>query len=273
MSPRFRKGAERDPSNMSMADHLRELRRRLFIALAAVAVAVVPAWFAYPWLLDFLNEPYCTAQLAVDPQASCEFLETDLVNVFALRIRVAGWGAVILAMPVILWQLWRFIAPGLYRRERRYAFAFVGSAMVLFLLGGAVAYFTLTRATEFLISLSGDQVEIRSGIQSFTRLALFMIVAFGVGFQFPVVMVALQLVGIVTPQQLASWRRQVILLIVVLAAGITPSGDPFSLFALAVPMYVLFELSVLVGRIWLRRRTRREAEGDRPPATAPGDDS
>jgi sec-independent protein translocase protein TatC len=93
-----------------------------------------------------------------------------------------------------------------------------------------------------------------------------MMVAFGIGFQFPVVMVALQLVGMVTPQKLASWRRQVMLGIVVLAAGITPSGDPFSLFALAIPMYLLFELSLLIGRLWLRRRDKQRAaagSGDR----------
>jgi sec-independent protein translocase protein TatC len=219
VSPRFLKGAERDPGNMSLADHLRELRRRMFIALGAVAVALIPAWFAYPWLVDFLNAPYCEAQQSLEVATSC---------------------------------------PGLYKRERRYAFAFVGAGTVLFALGATLAYLTLTRATEFLIGVAGSEVEVRAGIGNFTRLALLMMVAFGVGFQFPVVMVALQIVGIVTPQRLASWRRQTILLIVVLAAGITPSGDPFSLFALAVPMYLLFEVSILIGRLWLRRRRKRE---------------
>lgn len=261
MSARFLKGAERDPVNMSLGDHLRELRRRLFIALAAVAIALIPAWFSYPWLVDFLNAPYCQAQQALDPDATCRFLETDIISPFALRIRVAGWGAVVLAMPVILWQLWRFLAPGLYKKERRYAVAFVTAGTVLFALGAAIAYFTLTRATEFLIGIAGNEVEVRAGIGNFTRLALLMMVAFGVGFQFPVVMVALQIVGIVTPQKLASWRRQSALLIVVLAAGITPSGDPFSLFALAIPMYLLYEVSIILGRFWLRRRARKEAAG------------
>ncbi len=172
-----------------------------------------------------------------------------------------------------MWQLWRFIAPGLYRKERRYAFAFVGSGMVLFALGAGLAYFTLSRATEFLIGIAGSEVEVRAGIGNFTRLALFMMVAFGIGFQFPVVMVALQIIGVVTPQKLASWRRQVILLIVVLAAGITPSGDPFSLFALAIPMYLLFEVSLLIGRLWLRRRTKREKAAAEAEARAAGSDA
>ncbi len=275
MKQRILKGAERDPRNLSLADHVRELRKRSVIALGAICVALIPAWFLYPWLVDFLNEPYCTAQLALDTEASCKFLETNILDPFALRLRVAGWGAVILAMPVILWQIWRFIAPGLYKTERRYAFAFVGSGLALFALGASVAYYTLTRAAEFLIGIAGSEVEVRAGIGNFTRLALFMMVAFGIGFQFPVVMVALQIVGIVTPQKLASWRRQIILAIVVIAAGITPSGDPFSLFALAIPMYLLFELSLLIGRFWLYRRTKREgaaAKRDKGPASQDGEE-
>ncbi|MCB1270940.1 MAG: twin-arginine translocase subunit TatC [Microthrixaceae bacterium] len=266
MAPRILKGAERDPHAMSLGEHLRELRKRLMIALGAVAVALIPAWFAYPWLVDFLNAPYCEAQRALDPEATCRFLETNVLDPFTLRMKVAGWGAVILAMPVILWQIWRFIAPGLYRRERRYAIAFVGSGTLLFALGAALAYVTLTRATEFLIGVAGTEVEVRAGIGNFTRLALLMMVSFGVGFQFPVVMVTLQGVGIVTPQRLSSWRRAAIMAIVVLAAGITPSGDPFSLFALAIPMYLLYELSILIGRLMLRRRTKREQAGQSPHA-------
>lgn len=258
-SPRFLKGAERDPAQMSLGDHLRELRGRLFICLATVAVALIPSWFLYPWLVDVLNAPYCNAQLALDPEATCKFLETNLLDPFTLRMRIAGWGAVILAMPVILWQIWRFIAPGLYKKERRYAVAFVAAGMALFALGAALAYFTLTRAAQFLIGIAGSEVEVRAGIGNFTRLALLMMVAFGVGFQFPVVMVALQMVGVVTPQRLWSWWRQALLLIVVLAAGITPSGDPFSLFALAIPMAFLYGISILIGLGVQRRRARREA--------------
>lgn len=253
------KGAERDAGDMSLADHLRELRRRLFICLGAVAVAMVPAWFLYPWMTDVLNAPYCDALRAVDPEANCRFLETNLLDPFALRIRIAGYGALFLAMPVILWQIWRFIAPGLYQRERRYALAFTVSGFSLFLLGAGLAYFTLDRAVGFLIAVGGPEVEIRSGIGNFIKLSLFMMLAFGIGFQFPLLMVALQMVGILEPRQLASWRRPAALIIVVAAAAITPSGDPFSLFALAIPMYVFYELSILIGR-FLARRKRKAAE-------------
>lgn len=251
---------------MALGDHLRELRRRLLICVGTVAAMLIPAWFLYPWMIDVLNAPYCDALTNLDPDASCKFLETNLLDPFTLRLRIAGYGALFLAMPVIMWQLWRFIAPGLYKKERRYALAFTLSAMTLFVLGALVAYVTLTQAVNFLVSVGGPDVEIRSGIGNFVKLSLFMMLAFGIGFQFPVVVVALQMVGVVTPQKLSSWRRPAILLITIIAAGITPSGDPISMFALAIPMYVFYEASILIGRILMRRKrtaARREAEEDR----------
>ena len=260
------KGAEREGASMALGDHLRELRRRLLICVGTVAVMLIPAWFLYPWMIDILNAPYCDALTNLDPDASCKFLETNLLDPFTLRLRIAGYGALFLAMPVILWQLWRFIAPGLYKKERRYALAFTVSAMVLFVAGAVTAYLTLTQAVNFLVSIGGPDVEIRSGIGNFVKLALFMMLAFGVGFQFPVVVVALQMIGVVTPERLSSWRRQAIVLITIIAAGITPSGDPISMFALAIPMYLFYEISIVIGRLWNRRKRKaasREAEAEK----------
>jgi len=251
---------------MALGDHLRELRRRLLICVGTVAAMLIPAWFLYPWMIDVLNAPYCDALTNLDPDASCKFLETNLLDPFTLRMRIAGYGALFLAMPVILWQLWRFIAPGLYKKERRYALAFTVSAMVLFVAGAVTAYLTLTQAVNFLVSIGGPDVEIRSGIGNFVKLALFMMLAFGVGFQFPVVVVALQMIGVVTPERLSSWRRQAIVLITIIAAGITPSGDPISMFALAIPMYLFYEISIVIGRLWNRRKRKaasREAEAEK----------
>lgn len=252
--PEILKGAERNGADMTLADHLRELRYRLLIGVGAVAVMMIPAWFLYPWLMDALNQPYCTALVQQNPDANCDFLVTNLLDPFSLRLKVAGYGGLFLAMPVILWQLWRFIAPGLYRRERRYAIGFVASALALFAMGAFVAYFTLSKAVSFLVQIGGPDIDIRSGPNEFVRLSLFMMLAFGVGFLFPIVLVALQMIGVVSPKQLSSWRRQTVLVIVVLAAAITPSGDPFSLAALSVPMYLFYELSILIGRVIIRRR-------------------
>lgn len=265
------KGAERDSSHMSLTDHLAELRTRLLICVGTIVFAMIPAWFLYPWITEILNKPYCDALRSVEPEASCKFLETNLLEPFTLRLKIAGYGALFLAMPVILWQLWRFIAPGLYKRERRYALGFTVSSLVLFVLGALVAYITLDKAVQFLVTLGGPDVEIRSGIGNFVKFSLFMMLAFGVGFQFPVLVVALQMVGVVTPKQLAHWRRQTIVIITIVAAGITPSGDPISMLALAIPMYLFFEVSILIGRIFLWRKTRRAVEVDAVDAAEAGD--
>jgi sec-independent protein translocase protein TatC len=247
---------------MTLADHLRELRYRLLICVGSVGVLMIPAWFMYPWFIEILNQPYCSALLGQNPEANCDFLVTNILDPFSLRLKVAGYGGLFLAMPILLWQLWRFIAPGLYRRERRYAIAFVVTSLGLFVLGAFVAYMTLSKAVEFLVQIGGPDIDIRSGPQEFVRLSLFMMLAFGLGFEFPIVLVALQMLGVVTPQQLSSWRRQTVLVIVVLAAAITPSGDPFSLAALALPMYLFYELSILLGRLLVRRRNRtKDPEG------------
>jgi sec-independent protein translocase protein TatC len=254
--PSLLKGAERDGADMTLADHLRELRYRLLICVGSVVVLMIPAWFLYPWFIELLNQPYCSALVGQNPDANCDFLVTNILDPFSLRLKVAGYGGLFLAMPILLWQLWRCIAPGLYRRERRYAIAFVASSLALFVLGAGVAYLTLSKAVEFLVQIGGPDIDIRSGPNEFVRLSLFMMLAFGLGFEFPIVLVALQMLGVVSPQQLSSWRRQTVLVIVVLAAAITPSGDPFSLAALALPMYLFYELAVLLGRLLVRRRDR-----------------
>lgn len=256
--PSFFKGAERQGAEMTLADHLKELRYRLIVCVGAVVIGMIPAWFLYNPLINLLNTPYCDALVGVDPTAQCKFLVTNILNPFALRLKVAGYGGVFLAMPIILWQLWRFLAPGLYKRERRYAVAFTLSALSLFTFGAYVAYFTLNQAVQFLVRVGGPDIDVRSGPNEFVKLALFMMLAFGSGFLFPLVLVVLQMIGVVTPQKLSSWRRQIILIIVVVAAVITPSGDPISLAALSVPMYVFYEIAVVFGRIMARRKGRED---------------
>ena len=266
--PSWFKGAEREGGDMTLSDHLREFRYRLLICVVAVLVAMLPAWFAYNWLLDILNAPYCNALRGVDPGSDCKFLVTNLLDPFSLRLKVAGYGGLFLALPIILWQLWRFIAPGLYKKERRYALAFVLSSFFLFTAGAIVAYFTLSQAVNFLVRIGGPEIDIRSGPVEFVRLSLFMMLAFGVGFLFPVVLVALQMIGVVTPQQLSSWRRQTVLIIVILAAAITPSGDPVSLAALAVPMYIFYEIAVVIGRLLVRKKNKGEESSSTEPNEA-----
>ena len=241
-------------AQMTIWEHLGELRTRLIRVAIAIGIGVIVGWILYPSVVDFLVEPY----QSITPDAS--LYATDLLQGFAIRVQTSLFLAVVLAMPVILWQIWRFVTPGLYDHERRYAIPFVFAALLLFVLGACIAYYTLPAAIEFLISVAGADIEFIPTIDSYLKLNMFMMLAFGIGMEFPVLLVALQLVGVLKPGQLAKWRRQAIVLIAVLAAVITPSGDPISLAALAVPMYICYEVSILIGWIFQRRRARAAAD-------------
>jgi sec-independent protein translocase protein TatC len=178
---------------------------------------------------------------------------------FTTRLTICTYGGIILALPVILWQVWKFIVPALHANEKKYAIPFVVSSIVLFILGGLVAWFTLTPALDFLISWSGKGVEPNFQVSRYVNLVGVMIAAFGVTFEFPVLLVFLQLVGVLTPQILMKQWRIATVIIFVLAAVITPSGDPYSMLALAIPMVIFYAISIVIGRIFQKRKLAREA--------------
>lgn len=145
------------PTELSVLDHLTELRDRIIKSVLAVAVGAVVCWFLYPAIFDVLVDPYCNLQGAtVD---DCRLLQTEPLEAFSIRLKIAGYGGIALAMPVLLWQVWRFIVPGLHANEKRWAYPFVGSALVLFVLGAALAFHTLTPALEFLTEVGGEGLQ------------------------------------------------------------------------------------------------------------------
>jgi len=208
---------------MTLFEHLAELRRRVIICVIAFAVTATGAFIVYVHILHFLQAPLCKVE------TPCTFLVTGPLDGLTFRMKVATYGGAFLALPIVLWQMWRFVTPGLKQNEKKYASAFVGSAVLLFATGAALAYWSFPHA-------------------------LALMAVFGVTFEFPVVLVALELAGVVEPAWLAHHRRWAFFLIVVTAAIITPSGDPFSMLALAVPLYVFYEVSIVFGRL-LRRRS------------------
>ena len=157
---------------------------------------------------------------------------------------------------------WRFVSPGLYAKEKRYVIPFVGSALVLFALGAGIAYWTMPKAIDFLVAVGGgsDNIVTAYSPSKYFQLIVFMMLSFGIGFQFPVLLVALELVGVLTPDLLAKWRRYAIVGISVLVAVITPSGDPISMLALTIPMVVFYEAAIIVGRLVNRRRRALAAD-------------
>ncbi len=232
---------------MPIVEHLRELRRRLFIAIIAIAVAGGVAFALYPQILDVLIRPYC--DIRAQQGQSCQLLVTDPLEGFSTRLKVAGYGGLFLASPVVFWELWRFVAPGLYANEKRYAIPFLIASVVLFSLGGLLAYLTLPKALAFLVQVGGPNLNAFFRPSTYLSLIIFMIVAFGFAFEFPVFLVFLQLAGVIESQSLRRWRRPAVVAIVVAAAVITPSQDPYTLLAMSVPMYLFYEASIAIGRL------------------------
>src|SRR5438309_2841648 len=230
---------------MTLVEHLAELRRRLVISIIAVGLGAIGGFFLYNSILSVLVHPYCHVQhLPAGTPCTRVLLVTDPLEPFTLRLKVAGWAGLFFASPVVLWELWRFVTPGLHPREKRYAIPFIVSSIALFSLGGLVAMLTFPQALHFLIYVGGNSLRSFFSPTKYLRLILLMIVAFGVAFEFPVVLVALEVAGVLTSTKLRAWRRWAFLSIFVVAAVITPSADPISMFAMAVPMYIFYEGSI-----------------------------
>jgi sec-independent protein translocase protein TatC len=228
---------------MSLVEHLAELRRRLIISAVALVAGGIVAFLLYDVILDFLLGPYKSVT------GKETLVITDPLEGFATRLKIAAWGGFFLASPVVLWQLWRFITPGLHKSEKRYAIPFILASILLFLCGAAVALLTFEPALSFLVGVGGENLETFFTPTKYLGLITMMILAFGVAFEFPIVLVFLQLAGVITSARLRKWRRPTAVVVVVVAAVITPSGDPYSLFAMAVPMYLFYEGAILVGRL------------------------
>jgi len=236
-----------DLPGQGLFSHLLELRSRLLRAVAAlllVFVALVPfANRLYAWLAQPL--------LAKLPAGS-ELIAIDVPSPFLTPVKLAFVAAVMLTMPVLLYQAWAFVAPGLYRHEKRYARPLLAAAVLLFYAGCAFAYFlVLPMVFGFLSRITPPGVRMMTDISHYLDFVLVMFLAFGASFEVPVAVVVLVLLGVVTPKQLAEFRGYVIVAIFVLAAIITPP-DVVSQLLLALPMMALYELGVIAARLVTR---------------------
>ena len=265
---------------MPLMEHLVELRSRLIKCILAVVAGAVVCWVFYPQILDWLVKPYCDVipDEAVTEEAArqnlfggCELLVLDPLEPFSVRLTVAGYGGLALAVPVVLWQVWRFIQPGLYPQERRHAAAFTVAGALLFALGAGLAYWSIPRALNFLASIGGEDLVTGFSPAKYLGFVVKMMAAFGIGFEFPILLVFLQLTGIIHYRQLIRWRRFAIVGIVALVAVITPSGDPFTLMVLSVPMYLFYEAAIVIGWMRARRERRQAVEEESAPEEADAD--
>ena len=247
---------------MTLRDHLAELRVRIVRSVLAIALGIIVMLAFYDRVLTFLVRPYYDL-CARRPSLGCDGKVYGLgpLDGFSTRISVSMYGGLILALPVVLWQIWRFVVPGLHAKEKKYAIPFIASTIALFALGGYIAFWTLDKALEFLISWSGSGVGQVFQISKYISLVGLMVFAFGIGFEFPVLLVFLQLVGVLTPQMLLKGWRYAIMAIFVIAAVITPSGDPISMLALAIPMSIFYLCSIVIGLVIQRRKRKNASAG------------
>jgi len=255
---------------MALVEHLRELRNRLAVSLLALTICVVVALVLREQLFDLLKRPYCMTEVAQEASRrsgnQCELFAFNPFEQFSVSLRVSLIAGVVASAPVWLYQLGAFITPALHRKEKRYAAAFLSAALVLFVTGTVFAYFTISRGLQFLLSFGGDGIVTLPSIQSYLSFVTLTLLAFGVAFLFPVIVLFLNFVGIFPTRQMRSWRRGMIVGIAVASAVLTPSQDPFTFMAMGVPLYGLYEGCIVIGRV--RERALRRRRSVEPGAQA-----
>jgi sec-independent protein translocase protein TatC len=240
---------------MALAEHVREFRNRLGISLLALGVGVVVAFIFWKPLYDFLAGPYChTSQGSRGEE--CKLYAYGIFDQFFVRLKVSFIAGSVLTAPVWLYQLGAFITPALHRREKKYAAAFLAASLVLFSVGCVFAYLTVSRGLDFLLSVGGGGVVTLLSIQSYLSFVTLMLVAFGIAFLFPVVITFLNITGILSTARMRASRRAMVFGIFVVAAIITPSQDPFTFMAMAIPLCILYEGCILIGRVRDRARSK-----------------
>jgi len=252
--------ANPDDSSMSLMAHLVELRNRFLKVAIAVAVAAVAGWFLFDPVFNVLTHPI--VDLCKHHECLLEggkLQNIDPLDPLTTRLKLSVYIGIGIAMPVILWQLWRFVAPALYANERKYTIGFIGPALFLFVSGAALAYYVLPVSLNWLQGVGGAKFVAAYDSGKFVALIGWMMLAFGLAFEFPVVLVALMAIGVLKPRTLIKNWRYAIAIIVVFAGVITPTADPFTFIFMAGPMVVLYGVAVLIGILMQRAKDRSSA--------------
>jgi len=237
---------------MTLLEHLEELRSRLIWIFSAVGIAAIAGWILYDRVVLFLLRP---ARPYLSDLTHGKLIFTSPIDAFTLRVKVAMYVGFAIAFPIVLFHLWRFISPGLRKNERRWAYWFIGAGWSLFIGGAWFAWYTMPSALRYLIgpSITGANVRPLLGARSYIDFGLLYVVSFGLGFEFPLAVIFAALIGAINSRQMAKYRRHVFMLLAIAAAVLTPTVDWFTMTALTVALYILYEICIWVTKLILRR--------------------
>ena len=246
-----------ETGELTLVEHLAELRDRLFKALIALILGTVVGYALFPAVIDLLMQPYCEVPTALRTGADgeCRLLAIGALEPFSVRIKTALVIGLFIGGPVIFYQLWRFITPGLTPRERRYALPFVVFSQIMFAAGLVFAFLVIPQGLRILLNFGGDAIAPALTANQYLSFYLTTSLAFGIVFELPLVLIFLALVGIVSSKGLRKFRPYALVLNTVVAAIVTPSTDAVTLLFMAGPMALFYEISILAA--WLIERSRR----------------
>ena len=253
--------------SMTLIEHVRELRNRLFFASLGLIAGLIVGFILSSWVFDKLKQPYCALpsswSVHADGSQYCDFVVLGVGDGLMLRLKIALWVGIIVGAPVWLYQLWAFIAPGLHRHERKWAYVFVAIAAPLFVTGAVLAYLVVGHSLAFIMEAGvlGESTKLEVG--SYTGFVTSMLLLFGGAFEFPLVLLMLNFTGVTSARRLLSWWRVVIFLSFAFAAIATPDPGPFGMTLLATCMTLLYFIAVGIGFLNDRRKGRgREIYAD-----------
>lgn len=243
---------------MPLADHLRELRSRLVKSGIAIVIGMVVGWILYPTIFALLSEPFEGAVAQAQAEGRDVTLAlTGVTDPFVLQLQVAAITGVVISSPVWLYQLWRFVTPGLHKHEKRWGIAFVAVATPLFLAGTLLAYTVLPVGLEILLGFTPDNVENIVSVDRYLSFFIRTVIVFGVGFLTPLLIVTLNFAGVLSGKRLVSWWRWIIFTVFIFAAVATPTGDPINLVLLAGPVLLLVVIAIGIALLNDKRRARK----------------
>jgi sec-independent protein translocase protein TatC len=254
---------------MSLKDHLYDLRSRLAWGLFFIAAGAIFGFFWWGWRLfglpslgDVVIAPYCG--IPVDNRLhqgdiACQLLQTEPFEGFMIRLKVGAAAGMALTAPLWLYQVWKFIAPGLYSKERKFALVFVFVASILFILGAVLAFYVVPQGLSVLVGFGDEKFLTALSGGAYINFVLALLLIFGVSFELPLIVVMLNQVGVVSYEKLNKWRRGIIFALFIFAAIATPGTDPISMVFLAVALTLLFEVAIQIARVHDRRAAKKLA--------------